>query len=66
MIIEDEQNIQLEQLFGNHVHVGHMYGDFTYYKLKASTREIENVHTHFAMRNDIIDHLSELRGQNKY
>jgi hypothetical protein len=22
MIIEDEQNIQLEQLFGNHVHVG--------------------------------------------
>jgi hypothetical protein len=66
MIIEDEQNIQLEQLFGNHVHVGQIHGDFTYRELEAGTREIENIHAHFAMRNDIIDHLWELRGQNKY
>jgi hypothetical protein len=66
MIIEDEQNIQLEQLFGNHVHVGQIHGDFTYRELEAGTREIENIHAHFAMRNDIIDHLWELRGQNRY
>jgi hypothetical protein len=66
MIIEDEQDLGFEELSGNHVGVGQMHGDFTYRELEAGTREIENIHTHFALRNDIIDHLWVLRGQNRY
>jgi hypothetical protein len=66
MIIEDEQDLGFEKLSGNHVDVGQMHGDFTYCELEAGTREIENIHTHFALRNDIIDHLWVLRGQNRY
>jgi hypothetical protein len=66
MIIEDEQHLGLEQLFCNQPGVGLMHRDFSYRDLEAGTREIENIHSHFALRNDIIDHLWELRGQNKY
>jgi hypothetical protein len=49
MIIEDEQDLGFEQLSTNHVGVGQMHGDFTYRELEAGTREIENIHTHFAL-----------------
>jgi hypothetical protein len=66
MIIEDEEDLGFEQLPGNHVGVGQMHGDFTYRELEAGTREIENMHTHFVLQNDIIDHLWVLRGQHWY
>jgi hypothetical protein len=59
-------NRTLEQLFGQPVAAGEMHSDFTYHDLEAGTREIENIHIHFALRNDIIDHLWMLRGQNRY
>jgi hypothetical protein len=49
MIIEDEQDLGLEQLFGQPVAAGEMHSDFTYHDLEAGTREIENIHIHFAL-----------------
>jgi hypothetical protein len=66
MIIEDEQDLSLEQLFPNPVVGERMRGYLTYRELEAGTREIENIHAHFTLRNDIIDHLWQLRGCNRY
>jgi hypothetical protein len=66
MIIDNKQDLGFEQLTGNHVGVGHMHGDFTYRELQVGIRQVENIHIHFALRNDIIDHLWELRGQHRY
>jgi hypothetical protein len=66
MIIEDEQDLGLEQLFGQPVAAGEMHSDFIYHDLKVGTRQIENMHIHFALQNDINNHLWVLRGQNRY
>jgi hypothetical protein len=43
-----------------------MQGDFTYYDLELGIREIENIGTHYALRNNIMDHLWRRKGNNMY
>ena len=38
---------------------------FIIYDLQSGTREIVNVESHFALRNDLIDHLRMLGGRGR-
>ena len=62
MIVEDEHGLSLEHLYERPLQVGHMQKDFSYYDLAAGTREIEDVSSHFALRNDLINHLWMQKG----
>jgi hypothetical protein len=66
MIIHDEQGQDLEPIFDQAVAGGSMRRDLTFHELNAGTRELENFHTHFALRNDIIEHLWKIHGENRY
>ena len=57
MIVKDKHILSLEQLYDRPLQVGHMRRNFSYYDLAAGKREIEDVSSHFALRNDLIDHL---------
>ena len=57
MIVEDKHGLSLEHLYERPLQVGHMRRDFSYYDLTTGTREIEDMSSHFALRNDLIDHL---------
>jgi hypothetical protein len=63
MIIEDERDLGLEPLVDLGAPVAITPSPFTFYDLQSGTREIENVQSHFALRNDLIDHLWMLRGR---
>ena len=64
MIIEDEHGLSLEHLYDRPLQVGHMRRNFSYYNLAVGTKEIEDVNSHFALRNDLIDHLWMRKGHN--
>jgi hypothetical protein len=63
MIIQDEQGQNLEPIFDQAISGGGMRRDLTFRELNVGTRELENLHTHYSIRNDIIDHLWHLRGR---
>jgi len=63
MIIEDEQRLSLE-LFANwRLHANTMRHPFSFRELQFGTKELENVQTHFALRNDLMKHLWKLKGE---
>ena len=66
MIIHDEQGQDLEPIFYQAVASGSMLRDLTFRELNVGTWELENFHIHFALRNDIIEHLWKIRGENRY
>ena len=62
MIIEDEQGLDLEHLYDVPVERGSTRRDFTFQDLHAGTREIEDINSHYALCNDVIDHLWMRKG----
>ena len=57
MIVEDEQGLGLKHIYNRPLEHGHKQKEFIYSNLEAKTREIEDVSSHFALRNNRIDHL---------
>jgi hypothetical protein len=57
MIIEDEHGQNFEPIFYQDIQGGAMRRDLSFCELNAGTRELENMEMHFALRNDILDHL---------
>jgi hypothetical protein len=66
MVIHDEQGKDLEPLFTPGVTDGDMPRGLTFRALNRATREIENIQTHYSLRNDVIEHLWRLKGENMY
>jgi hypothetical protein len=66
MIIEDEQGQNFEPIFYQAIQGGGMWRGLSFRELNAGTRELENMEMHFALRNDIMDHLWHLRGEGRY
>ena len=62
MIIEDEQGLPLEPFDDWGLPVESTPLPFTFHDLQSGTRELENAESHFALRNDLIEHLWRLRG----
>jgi hypothetical protein len=44
---------------------GGLRRDLTFCDLNVGTRELENLHTHYALRNDIMDHLWQIKGDGR-
>jgi hypothetical protein len=65
MIIHDEQGQNLEPIFDQGIFGGGLRRDLTFRDLNVGSRELENLHTHYSLRNDIIDHLWHLRGESR-
>ena len=65
MILEDEKGLSLEPFANWGLHVETTPIPFTFRDLMATTREVENVESHFALRNDLRDHLWTLKGQRR-
>jgi hypothetical protein len=66
MIIDDEQGEDLEPIFELGISGGGMRRDLTFRELNVGTRELENQYMHFALCNDIMDHLWHLRGEGRF
>jgi hypothetical protein len=65
MIVEDEQGQDLEPIFEQPIRGDGMRRDLTFWELNVGTRELENLHTHYSLHNDIMDHLWHLRGEGR-
>jgi hypothetical protein len=65
MIIEDDQGQDLEPIFEQSIAGGDMRRDLSFHELNVGTRELEDMHTHFSLRNDIMDRLWYIRGEGR-
>ena len=63
MIIEDEQGLPLEPFADWGLPVETLRLPFSFRELQDGTRQLENVQAHFALRNDLCEHLLRLKGQ---
>ena len=63
MIIQDERDLDLEPFFDEGLMGGRMGGGLSFLELRDGTREIENADSHFSLRNDLIEHLWQRRGE---
>ena len=57
MILEDEEDLGLNQVFDRDILYRHMQREFTFHDLEARIREVEDINAYFALQNDLIDHL---------
>lgn len=62
MIVQDEQHGDFEGIFEQPICGGSMRRGLPFQELQAGVREVESVTTYFNLRNDLIDHLWELKG----
>jgi hypothetical protein len=62
MIVQDEQHGDFEGIFEQPIRSGSMRRGLPFQELQARVREVESMTTHFNLRNDLIDHLWELKG----
>lgn len=64
MIIEDEENVErLEDIITDlHANAVPLERGLCFNELMASTKEIENMDTHYGLRGDLIEHLWVLKG----
>ena len=63
MIIEDERDLRLEAFHDWDVEEGSSRPHFSFREMQIRTREVESLDHHYALRNDLIDHLWRLKGQ---
>ena len=61
-VVQDEQHGDFEGIFEQPIRSGSMRRGLPFQELQAGVREVESVTTHFNLRNDLIDHLWELKG----
>ena len=62
MIIDDKQDLNLEPIFDRTIGGGQTRAHFTFRELHEGTWEIEDTNRHFALRNDVMEHLWQLIG----
>lgn len=62
MIVEDKSSLNLDQ----GVEGGRMGWDLSFQELREGTGYIENMTAHFKSRNDVVEHLWQLRGESRY
>ena len=62
MIIEDEQGLSLEPFADWGLPVERVRHPLSFRELRTGTRELENVEAHFALRNDLMEHLWRVKG----
>jgi hypothetical protein len=62
MIVQDEQDEDFESIFDLPMRGGSMQRGLPFSALRADVRDVENVAIHFKLRNNIVDHLWELKG----
>jgi hypothetical protein len=66
MIIEDEKDCNLESLFENDVLLQPRTSDFTFRDLQQGIRDVEDITQHYNLRNDLMDHLWQKRGDESF
>ena len=57
MIVENKQRLEVECIYNRPLQYRYIQREFTYYKLEAWIKEIEDVDAYFALCNDLIHHL---------
>jgi hypothetical protein len=57
LIMEDESNCNLEYLFNVGSNVSHLKQGLSFEDYYQGTTQIENVATHYNLRNDLVEHL---------
>jgi hypothetical protein len=62
MNVQDEQHEDFEGIFEQPIRSGSMRRGLLFLELQGGVHEVESVTTHFNLRNDLIDHLWELKG----
>jgi hypothetical protein len=62
MVVQDEQDGDFESIFNVPIPGGSMREGILFAQLQAGVQEVEDVGTHYRLRNDIIDHLWEIKG----
>jgi hypothetical protein len=65
MIIEDEKDSNLESLFDNDVLLRPRSLDFSFCDLQQGIRDIEDIQQHYKLRNDLMDHLWQKKGEKR-
>ncbi len=64
LIIEDESNCNLEPLFNFGSNVSHLKWRLSFEDYHQGTTQIENVATHYNLKNDLVEHLWAWKGNN--
>ena len=62
IISDDERELDLECFYDVSLERGCIQRNFTFQDLDVGTREIEDISSHYALRNDPIDYLWTRRG----
>lgn len=62
MIIEDEQDLSLEAFADWGLPVERVRHPLSFRELQDGTKDLENVEVHFALRNDLMEHLWRRKG----
>ena len=63
MIIEDERGLRLEAFQDLDVGERSSRPHLSFREMQIRTRELKSLDHHYALRNDLIDHLWRLKGQ---
>jgi hypothetical protein len=66
MILDNERGLNLKQLFDGNFVLPPRQRNLTFHELQEGTRQIEDIRAHFSLRNDLIEHLWQLRGDERY
>jgi hypothetical protein len=66
MILDDERGLDLEQLFDGNFVLPPRQHNLTFHELREGTRQIEDIRAYFSLRNALIEHLWQLRGEERY
>ena len=66
MIIENEQGRDLEGWFEQAPQTRQMQAQLTFKELAKGTREIESISAHYALRNDLMEHLWHKKGDSDF
>jgi hypothetical protein len=64
LIIEDEYNCNLEQSFNVGSNVSHLKQGFSFQDYCQKITQIENVATHYNLKNDLVEHLWAKKNNN--
>jgi hypothetical protein len=64
LIIEDEYNCNLEQSFNVGSNVSHLKQGFSFEDYCQKITQIENVATHYNLKNDLVEHLWARKNNN--
>jgi hypothetical protein len=62
MVVQDGD---FESIFDLPMQGGSMRRGLPFTELRAGMREVEHVATHFKLRNDLVDHMWELKGSSR-